>query len=240
MASKRQKKLERKKQKRSEKRRDLHKAQSAGLATQMQRASSAHIHECLMSSGIVEDGIGHVVFSRKGDGQISAAVFLVDVYCLGVKDAFGGMMTLKDYQRFKEQLGGSGHDVAAIDAPSARRLVERAVDYARSIGFSPAADYRKVTPLFGDVNPDDGRDLCEFGRDGKPLYVAGPHDSPARARQVVNTLMRTCGPAGFDYLLPDSALDPSELAFIHDAWDDEDGSDYRLEFIDENDSDENE
>jgi hypothetical protein len=240
MATKRQKKLERKKQKRSEKRRDLHKAQSAGLATQMQRASSAHIHECLMSSGIVEDGIGHVVFSRKGDGQISAAVFLVDVYCLGVKDAFGGMMTLKDYQRFKEQLGGSGHDVAAIDAPSARRLVERAVDYARSIGFSPVADYRKLAPLFGDVNPDDGRDLCEFGQDGKPLYVAGPYDSPTRSRQIIKTLIRTCGLAGFDYVVPGGAIDPCELLPSDDSWEEEEDSSPGLEDIDENDADENE
>lgn len=240
MASKRQKKLERKKQKRSEKRRGLRKAQSSGLATQMQRVASAPIHECLVSPGITDEGIGYVIFSRKAVGQIAAAIFLIDVYCLGVKDAFGRMMSSGEFQQSKEQFAESGQDLLAIDPPSARRLVERAVDYARSIGFSPAADYRKVAPLFGDVNPDDGRDLCEFGRDGKPLYVAGPHDSPSRARQVVATLMRTCGLAGFDYLVPDSALDPSELAFIKDAWDDEDGSDYRLEFIDEYDSDENE
>lgn len=240
MATKRQKKLERKKQKRSEKRRDHRRVQSGGLATQMQLASSTPIHECLISSSITEEGLGQVIFSRKAVGQVAAAIFLIDVYCLGVKDAFGGMMSSGEFQQFKERFASSDQDLIAIDAPSARRFVEQAVDYARSIGFSPSADYRKLTPLFGDVSPDHGRNLCEFGRDGKPLYVAGPHDSPTRARQVVNTLMRTCGPAGFDYLIPDSALDPSELAFIKDAWDDVDGSNHRLESIDENKSDENE
>lgn len=240
MATKRQKKLERKKQKRSDKRRDLRKAQSAGLATQMQRAASAPIHECLMTSGIVDDGIGQVFFARKAGGQIVAAVFLVDVNCLGVKDAFGHMMTVGEYQDLKEQLANSGQDFAAIDPPSARRLVERAVDYAWSIGFSPAADYRKLTPLFGDVNPDDGRDLCEFGQDGKPLYVAGPYDSPVRSRQIISTLIRTCGLAGFDYMVPGGAIDPCDLLPSDDSWDDEDDSTPTLEFIDDFESDENE
>lgn len=40
-----------------------------------------------------------------------------------------------------------------------------------------------------------------FGRDGKPFFIAGPHDSPHFVRHVLNTLQRTA-PGAFGYLLP--------------------------------------
>ena len=42
----------------------------------------------------------------------------------------------------------------------------------------------------------------EFGKDGKPLFVAGPHDSPERCHQILMTLEESCGINGFHYLIP--------------------------------------
>src|SRR5262245_23564829 len=51
-------------------------------------AGEAPLHGCLVPAGLFESGIGTVVVSRKlTDGRIVAAVFLLDVWCLGVKDA---------------------------------------------------------------------------------------------------------------------------------------------------------
>ena len=52
-------------------------------------AASAPIHECLVPDSLFDIGIGNVIVSRKmPNGFIGAAFFLVDVFCLGIKDVF--------------------------------------------------------------------------------------------------------------------------------------------------------
>ena len=42
----------------------------------------------------------------------------------------------------------------------------------------------------------------EFGKDGKPYFVGGPHDTPERCALIVRTLEENCGRDRYDYLLP--------------------------------------
>src|SRR5215472_8450879 len=47
------------------------------------------IHECLVPDSLFDIGIGNVIVSRRmPNGLIGAAFFLVDVFCLSIKDAF--------------------------------------------------------------------------------------------------------------------------------------------------------
>jgi tetratricopeptide (TPR) repeat protein len=39
-----------------------------------------------------------------------------------------------------------------------------------------------------------------YGKDGKPLYLSRPEDSPAQSRHILNTLTRRLGPKGFHFL----------------------------------------
>ena len=60
--------------------------------------TSAPIHECLIPDSLFDMGIGNVIVSRKmPNGFIGAAFFLVDVFCLGVKDAFYDVMSPVEY-----------------------------------------------------------------------------------------------------------------------------------------------
>src|SRR5437773_12461608 len=55
----------------------------------MSLAASAPLHECLMPQELFEAGMGTVVVSRAmPNGNIGAAFFLLDVFCLGVKNAY--------------------------------------------------------------------------------------------------------------------------------------------------------
>jgi hypothetical protein len=101
---------------------------------------------------------------------------MVDVYCLGVKQA--------------------------LDPAAARKLVEGAVEYAHRLGLASHADYRLAKDMFGAIDPADCRDEFAYGKDGKPLYVAGPAEPTADSRAIVSTLFQSCGPAGFDFICP--------------------------------------
>lgn len=130
--------------------------------------------------------------SRSAKAQVVG--FLLDVWCLGVKNA------LPPEPMTASQLAGHRHayfDAFAghvqVPADLARALVFGAAAYARGLGFDPQADFAAAAVVLGEpASP------CPigFGRDGKPFYVNGPYDD---SEQVVRTLRRAVGDDGFHY-----------------------------------------
>jgi len=199
---KRQKKLERRAAKRKEKRHVRVREQSAGLAERLRAAVPFPVLHCWIGNSIAETGIGWVVLSRAmPNGSIAAVSFLVDSYCLGVKNVHAEILPRSeyDYKYLREMMSKMPSRSAA--PAEARKLVEEAVAYARELGFSPHADYPRAMVLFGDINAADSDAHFEFGKDGKPFFVNGPNDSPERCKQIVAILTKTCGPGRFDYMI---------------------------------------
>src|SRR5713101_8866677 len=70
--------------------------------------AGAPIHECLIPDSLFDMGLGNVIVSRKmPNGFIGAAFFLLDVFCLGVKDAFYDVMSPAEYD---EKLASLQHE----------------------------------------------------------------------------------------------------------------------------------
>ncbi len=136
----------------------------------------------------------------KSDGRVEMGVFLVDILCLGVKDAFFYRAeTLSAYERTLEEIM-QGERVAMPPA-AARKLVEQAVAYAAKLGFAPAADYKKGARIFGGIHTEDWPGNFTFGKKGKPFFINGPNDTPSRCNKIIAALERSCGPGNFDYTI---------------------------------------
>lgn len=203
---KRQKKLERRKAKAKAERREMARRESKGLPSRIQRAATAPILHCCVSAEIWRKGIGHVLISRQLAGQVAFAAFLVDVYCLGVKNAFANVTSRAQYD---EQMYGRlarQDDLIKIQPECARKLVEGAVQYANSFGLSPHSDYHTAKLIFGDVVAEACNGQFTFGKDGKPFFVAGPYDDLARCQQILHILHNHCGSDGHHYLIPADEL----------------------------------
>jgi hypothetical protein len=200
---KRQRKLERRTGKRKEKKHVIAREQSAGLAKRLTAAVKYPILHSQASEDLWTEGIGQVLISRLlPNGTVAVAAFLVDRYCLGVKDAFAFILGRSSYEeRFVRQTR-SRLAVRDLSPAAARKIVEQAVAYARELGIAPHPDYQTAMVLFGDVDANDCQEEFEFGKDGKPLYIAGPHDTAERSRQIVSILTHSCGADGFHYLIP--------------------------------------
>lgn len=203
-AKQRQKKLERQKKKRAQ----ASKKNRQRVATMSSGSSnSAHypIHECLVPENLFEQGLGTLIMSRRApNGDFAVSFFLLDVFCVGVKNAGFRVCSLNEYEhQFKHSVfaAANGSDYLQIDAAQFRKLVEDAAAYASSLGLEPHPDYREARRLFGAVNSSTCNIEFKFGRGGKPLYIGGPHDSPSRIRQILKCLQQHRGEGDFDYVI---------------------------------------
>lgn len=161
------------------------------------------IHDSLVASDLFAAGIGLAALARRlPDGNVALAAFLVDIYCLGVKDAFYRVVSPEQWTQFVHHV-----PFEAIDPPCLRKLVEGAVAYARDLGLPAHADYARAAQLFGTIDTAGCPRPYVYGKDGKPFYVSGPNETPAQSRRIVNALMRRLGADGFHYLAQVRAAD---------------------------------
>jgi hypothetical protein len=138
-----------------------------------------------------------MVASPTSRGRTTVCGFLVDLYCLGVKNAVGPrrMDGGRDLDAFREAYFAV-FGRPAIEAPLdlVRHLVLGPVDYSRDLGFEPHPDHAKAAVHLGEWSgPSD----IVFGLNGKPYYMQGPHDNPAK---VIGILRQRLGTNEFDYV----------------------------------------
>src|SRR5262245_10068756 len=176
---KRQKKLEKRAAKRKEKKHQVIRVQSAGLPAQLSAAARFPVLNCWIGNTLESQGLGPVLLSRVfPNGQVAVALFLVDRYCLGVKDAFGEVLSRADYDNKYLRKMASTSPSRSVSPAEARKFLEEAVAYAQGLGLAPHPDYARALLLFGDVNPADSDATFTFGKDRKPFFINGPNDTP--------------------------------------------------------------
>jgi hypothetical protein len=235
---KRQKKLAKQKAKRKTKVLDHRRWQqgkpSIFVPLEFESGARAPILECLMTEEIFDGGIGQVIVSRMaGSGLVAAGVFLVDIFCLGVKNAFPMLQPRAKYEHYigmtKQQ-----SPLVQIEPAYAKKLVEDAIAYARDLGFEPHEDYRVARKVLHDIDTTVCEEQFTFGKNGKPFFVSGPNDSPQRSRQIIEILERRCGSGGYHYLV---GIDPgTQVIADYDDLDEEfdDDDDDVIDIVPEN------
>jgi hypothetical protein len=119
--------------------------------------------------------------------------WLVDTFCLGVKNAIGPeVMRSRDVPRFVRTYF-TAFPAPALPAPIelAEELVLGAVEFAALLGFRPHPDFAQTRAHLGNLG--DSRAIT-FGSEGRPLYVAGPYEDPT---DIMRTLEASVGSDGF-------------------------------------------
>ncbi len=210
-----EKQKQKKRQQRAQKRKKAGAARrpsnTAGSARAMAKSYARFpVHEVLCPGDLEDEGMGTLLLSRKGlDCLLGVSFFLVDNYCLGVKNAFFRELDEDEYLEAKQRMLYNGPvEPVAMEPACMRKLVESAVDYARGLGFVPHKDYGAAREIFGDIDASACPTSFEFGDQGKPLFVAGPNDTPAKSRKIIKQLERRCGAGGYNYI---AWLDDEEM-----------------------------
>jgi len=128
-------------------------------------------------------------------GLLVAAGALVDRTCLGIKDALlEGPLSESDLVAWMAPLAVGPGRMDPCDVLVAQSIVYHALDYARSLGFSPHPDFHEA--MFGP-RPEVLIDT-PFARPDRPIYVMGSRDNPA---PILAQLKRAVGRGNFDFVL---------------------------------------
>jgi hypothetical protein len=183
-------------------------------AQRVRRYAAAPVVECLMQRDLLERGNGTIMLVRRpAVGTLAMASFLVDTYCLGVKDAMFRVAPEEEIESVIDMMDNV-EPLEPVDPCYARKLLHDVVAWARTLGLQPHAEYHEAEMLFGDIDARSCGTAFEFGLDGRPCYMPGPADTAAQSRRRIEILTRRLGADGFDLA---AAVEPDDLDGEYDA-----------------------
>lgn len=159
------------------------------------------LFECWISESWQEpEAITQILVARRATGgQVAYALFLVDLGCLGIKNADATTASTPEYEELRETMMLT-QPLVLCSLDLAAKVVHEAVRYARGLGFTPHKDVRKALKLLKGAQPERISEPVPLGDGtGKPFYVAGPFDN---AKWVLRKLDQAVGSGNYDYLVP--------------------------------------
>jgi hypothetical protein len=141
-------------------------------------------------------GLGLVMVTRsKGYNRFVAASYLIDYWCLGVKDAMPPRnCNDSQYKNLVEHSYSQFLGYEEISLEQAQALVWGAIAYAKTLGFEPHRDFEQSKAHLGESTSEIS---LKFGHNGEPCYVEGPYDNTTK---IINTLTKSVGEGNFNYL----------------------------------------
>lgn len=197
MALKRAKKAQRRKQVVAQKRRA--EEFEASLPARVLRAAHTPIQHCYLTESLFDIGVGTLVLARGATPyHLALSTFLIDVFCLGIKDVMFKPVEREVLERYIA-MADAGSPMVSVDPSYARKLLRELAAWSQAIGFAPHQDFATVERIFGDVSADSSEAVFRFGRDGKPFYIPGPSDTVPLIRRRMGQLQKLLGDDGFGF-----------------------------------------
>jgi tetratricopeptide (TPR) repeat protein len=169
------------------------------------KTRSLPIHECLINPDWQTSGMATILVSRKQpSGNLIAGVYLVDIFCLGLKNTnYFFNESLAHYESEFKDIIYTHQTYKPCDYTLAHNIIYGAIAYAEELGFKPNKDF--AVSRFILEEDDDHIDLIEldFGREGKPCFIAGPYDNVSL---IIKKLTAAVGEGNFTVILPEGDL----------------------------------
>jgi hypothetical protein len=144
-------------------------------------------------------GLVRVLILRRSPLGLALGLYLVDLWCTGVKNAFVRELSAAEVEELCASM-----PVTPCDIDLAASIVRAGQAYAEANGLPPRPEWTRTAPFLAGL-PVEPREVAVGGPEGIPRYVAGPTD---RASVILALLRRRLGPDGFDHVLP---VDPSGI-----------------------------
>ena len=166
------------------------------------RARTLQIGKCYRDSHLFDIGEGYVVVSRLHTGdKISFACYLVDTYCIGVKDSMYKLRTEKEEFDYMLESLSKTSELEECSYEEAHNIVYGAVDFAEEIDIAPDDSFKLTKYMLEEDTEDVPLIEYEFGKDGKHFLVA---TDQYNASKYLPKLKQAYG-NDFKYIVPENS-----------------------------------
>ena len=187
------------------------------------KARSLPLYECLLNSKWKEDGMAEVVVSRiHVNGNITFGVYMVDLFCMGVKDTFFNFnVPLEEYKEMVEQMTGP-FSINKVEYALVHNIIFASLEYAGDLGFKAPKEYNQTTKYILEEDTEAVELIeIECGKNGKPLFVATDFYTPPQISGIINQLNAVVGEHNFEVIYEQNSHEEDDDS--SDDWgDDED------------------
>lgn len=122
-----------------------------------------------------EAGMAHVIVTRvRPSGNLVTASFLVDTFCLGVKDAgYHENITPSDFEGYLNNYR-KGMGLEEISYNEAHNIIYGAMAFAEEGGIKPAKEFDPAGYILEEDTEDIPLIEYDFGKNGKHFLVVNP------------------------------------------------------------------
>lgn len=137
-----------------------------------------------------------VVARTTGYSRYEVCTYLVDHWCLGLKNTMG-IKKFNDikYREFLELVYEEFEGYKEITLEQAQAIILGSIEYARGLGLQPHRDFAQTQSHLGQLEKPI---QLKFGRNGKPFYFSGPYDNTSL---ILKALRENVGEGNFDYIV---------------------------------------
>ena len=186
-----------------------------------QKARNLPVYECLINDGWDNTGTASIVISRiHANDNLTVGVYLVDLLCLGVKDAFYMFNApMAEYLEMLDSMRGD-FEMVKVDYSLVHNVILAANEFAAELGFKPHKDFTAVAQYILEEDTDDIELMeIECGKNGRPLYIQHPDVLDGEANRVIKQLERAVGEGNFDVITgeeEDELYDDEEDELYHE------------------------
>lgn len=164
---------ERKRLKREKKRNDFRRIRNG---SPYQRFAQGDVVDCRINSDWRTRGQASGFVLRQGpDGKLGMAVFLIDLWCAGLKDIWGRLDIHRDEfdhvaESMNEQMDGTVRNCPLEELAD---VLAGGIRFARQNQFRLPPHYERWATLFGQIDPAHA-DMTYFGWEDDKLHWVGP------------------------------------------------------------------
>ena len=155
------------------------------------------LHECLLYEGLFENGKGHVIIAKVNQvGDLKVSFFLLDVFCVGIKDVFTRSLDIQEYDGKLREISHKIGNHHQVEPSYACTLIQKTHEFSASLGITKPGIKEEVRKILRGI-PTDKTLSFAFGHDGRPMYVPGPDDSQGVVNKILKALDKSVGSGNY-------------------------------------------
>ena len=177
-----------------------------------QKARNLPLEVCYISKDIEEVGEGTVIVVRRHpNDKFTLATYLLDIFCLGVKDTFYRLRLDEfEYEEFFDKY--TSMEVKEITYNEAHNWIYGAIAFAEEAGIAPHKDFNVTQYMLEEDTEDIPLIEYNYGKDGKHFLVAM---SQLELSRYIPILKKNLGD-NFDYVLQDDEDEYDDYEEVQD------------------------